>query len=176
MSLSKGIPPVALFGNETNTPTNPKTAPDPHPFDRIFFGLATLFIMVEAFEKFFDKFVKTILEAHFKSNPLESNETWLTKCEQTFGGAMKKNFQLIPTAKKDAVEDSSAPKAAAKKARKDTPAKVTPSKKKPVKADANDDGKTTQSEKDDKEDVATLPQWDTYIICTLLKEYLQTVS
>jgi hypothetical protein len=89
---------------------------------------------------------------------------------------MKKNFQLIPTAKEDAVEDSSAPKAAAKKARKNTPAKVTPSKKKPVKADANDDGKTTRSEKADEEDVAKLLQWDSYIICTLLKAYLQTVS
>ena len=79
--------------------------------------------MVEAFEKFFDKFVKMTLEAHFKSNPPEPYVTWLTKCEQTFGGAMKKNFQPM-----------------------------------------------------DKEDVATLPHWDTYIICTLLKEYLQTVS
>ena len=132
--------------------------------------------MVEAFEKFFDKFVKMTLEAHFKSNPPEPYVTWLTKCEQTFGGAMKKNFQLIPTAKEDAVEDSSAPKAAAKKARKNTPAKVTPSKKKPVKADAKGDGKTTRSEKADEGDVAKLPQWDTYVICTLLKAYLQTVS
>ena len=27
-----------------------------------------------------------------------------------------------------------------------------------------------------EEDISKLPHWDTYIICTLLKEYLQTVS
>ena len=27
-----------------------------------------------------------------------------------------------------------------------------------------------------EEDVSKLPPWDTYVICTLLKEYLQTVS
>ena len=124
------------------------------PFNRIHFGLATLSIMVDAFEKAFDPIVKKILEAHFTSNPPEPPETWMTKCKQNFGRAMEKNFQLI----------------------KNTPAKVTPSKKKPVKADANDDGKTTRSEKADEEDVAKLPQWDTYIICTLLKAYLQTVS
>jgi hypothetical protein len=79
-------------------------------------------MMVEPFENVLEKFVKTSLEAHFKSNPLEPHETWVTKCGENFGRAMQQNF----------------PK--------------------------------------NEEDATKLPHWDTYIICTLLKEHLQTVS